>query len=74
LRFIEKNTNLLSGSEINGAKQRIEALRGLLKKSTDRHELQSSIEELNDYSRPFAERLMDTAVSTALKGKQIDDE
>ena len=74
LRFIEKNTNLISGSEINGAKQRIEALRGLLKKSTDRHELQSSIEELNDYSRPFAERLMDTAVSTALKGKQIDDE
>jgi molecular chaperone HscA len=74
LRFIEKNTNLLSGSEINGAKQRIEALRGLLMKSTDRHELQSSIEELNDYSRPFAERLMDTAVSTALKGKQIDDE
>lgn len=74
LRFIEKNTNLLSGSEINGAKQRIEALRGLLMKSTDRHELQSSIEELNDYSRPFAERLMDTAVSTALKGKLIDDE
>lgn len=74
LRFIEKNTNLLTGSEINGAKQRIDTLRGLLKRSTDRHELQSSIEELNDYSRPFAERLMDTAVSTALKGKQIDDE
>lgn len=74
LRFIEKNTNLLTGSEITGAKQRIDTLRGLLKRSTDRHELQSSIEELNDYSRPFAERLMDTAVSTALKGKQIDDE
>jgi molecular chaperone DnaK (HSP70) len=74
LRFIEKNTNLLTGSEINGAKQRIDTLKGLLKRSTDRHELQSRIEELNDYSRPFAERLMDTAVSTALKGKQIDDE
>ena len=74
LRFIEKNTNLLTDSEINGAKQRIDTLKGLLKNSTDRHELQSSIEELNDYSRPFAERLMDSAVSMALKGKQIDDE
>lgn len=74
LRFIEKNTNLLTGSEINGAKQRIDTLKGLLKSSSDRHELQSSIEELNDYSRPFAERLMDSAVSMALKGKQIDDD
>lgn len=73
LRFMDKNTNLLTVKEIEGTKQRIDSLKSLLKKSDDRHELQQSIEELNDYSRPFAERLMDTAVSSALKGKQIDE-
>jgi molecular chaperone HscA len=30
-----------------------------------------AVTELNDYTRPFAERLMDVAVSAALKGKEI---
>lgn len=70
-RFIDKNANLLSEDEKLGTKQRIEAVRGLLDGS-DRHQLQAKIEELNDFSRPFAERLMDVAVSKALKGNRID--
>ena len=70
-RFIDKNANLLSEDEKLGTEQRIEALRGLLDGS-DRHQLQAKIEELNDFSRPFAERLMDVAVSKALKGNRID--
>ena len=70
-RFIDKNANLLSGDEKLGTEQRIEAVRGLLDGS-DRHQLQAKIEELNDFSRPFAERLMDVAVSKALKGNRID--
>ena len=70
-RFIDKNANLLSEDEKLGTEQRIEALRGLLEGS-DRHQLQAKIEELNDFSRPFAERLMDVAVSKALKGNRID--
>jgi molecular chaperone HscA len=33
--------------------------------------IHTKIEELNEISRPFAERAMDVAVSTALKGKSI---
>jgi len=32
----------------------------------------NAVETLNEYTRPFAERLMDVAVSQAMKGKAID--
>ena len=70
-RFIEKNANLLSNEEKAGTEQRIETVRGLIDNG-DRHALQTAIENLNDFSRPFAERLMDIAVSKALKGNRID--
>ena len=37
----------------------------------DKNLIQTKIEELNEVSRPFAERAMDAAVSGALKGKTI---
>jgi molecular chaperone HscA len=37
----------------------------------DKNLIQTKIEELNEISRPFAERAMDQAVGGALKGKQI---
>jgi len=37
----------------------------------DKNLIQNKIEELNEISRPFAERAMDAAVSGALKGKSI---
>lgn len=70
-RFIEKNANLLTDEEIAGTEQRMEAVRGLIDNS-DRHLLQNAIEILNDFSRPFAERLMDIAISKAFKGNRID--
>ena len=33
--------------------------------------IQTKIEELNEITRPFAERAMDAAVGEALKGKNI---
>ena len=71
-RFINKNSNLLSAEELQGTKQRIEAVRGLIEQD-DRQLLQTAIEELNHFSRPFAERVMDIAVSMALKGNRIDE-
>ncbi len=71
-RFIVKNGNLLSEDELAGTKQRIERVKGL-SNHEDRHQLQTAIEELNDFSRPFAERIMDIAVSQALKGNRINE-
>ena len=38
---------------------------------TDKNLIQAKIEELNEISRPFAERAMDAAVSGVLSGKSI---
>ena len=71
-RFVEKNGQHLSQDEINGTKQRIEDLRCLLNNKADRNSINQQIELLNDYTRPFAERVMDIAIGQALKGKTLD--
>jgi molecular chaperone HscA len=71
-RFIEKNGQYLSAEEIAGSKQRIEDLRCLLNDKADRNSINKQIELLNDYTRPFAERVMDIAIGQALKGKTLD--
>jgi molecular chaperone HscA len=71
-RFLTKHGNLLSENEISGTKQRIDALKGLLT-TNNRNEILSGVEALNDYTRPFAERVMDVAVSAALKGNKIQE-
>jgi molecular chaperone HscA len=71
-RFLEKNSQYLSLEEIAGTKQRIEDLRCLLNEKADRNAINQQIELLNDYTRPFAERVMDIAIGQALKGKTLD--
>jgi molecular chaperone HscA len=71
-RFIEKNHAMLSDEEMEGTKQRINDLRGLLENTdSDRNAILDAVTRLNDYTRPFAERLMDQAIAVALKGKII---
>jgi molecular chaperone HscA len=69
-RFLEKNNELLSSEEIQGTKQRIESVKGLLD-STNRHEISNAVETLNEFTKPFAERVMDIAIAKALKGNDI---
>jgi len=69
-RFLEKNTELLTAEEIQGTKQRIETVKGLLD-SNNRHEISNAVETLNDFTKPFAERVMDIAIAKALKGNDI---
>ena len=40
--------------------------------SGDKDLILKRVDEVNDYTRPFAERLMDQAISTAMKGKSIE--
>jgi molecular chaperone HscA len=40
--------------------------------SGDKDEILTRIEEVNEFTRPFAERVMDQAISTAMKGKAIE--
>ncbi|MDB5118791.1 MAG: hscA [Sphingobacteriales bacterium] len=69
-RFITKNGAYLSEDEINETQNYIAALKEALK-SGDKDTIHKKVDELNEYTRPFAERLMDQAISTAMKGKEI---
>ncbi|WP_374950863.1 Fe-S protein assembly chaperone HscA [Mucilaginibacter sp.] len=70
-RFLEKNRTLLNATEISDTHIHLEALKAAL--STGEKDLiHAKIDVLNNFTRPFAERVMDVAISTAMKGKSID--
>lgn len=69
-RFLQKNADLLSQQELLQTAAAMQALQ-LSLTMEDKDLVQRKIEELNEISRPYAERLMDQAVSSAMKGKTI---
>lgn len=69
-KFLQKNASNLSQQELIDTAQAMQALQ-LSLTMDDKDLIHSKIEELNDISRPYAERIMDMAVSQAMKGKAI---
>jgi len=70
-RFLQKNTALLNETEIEGTRSKMDIVRRLLS-GVDKNAIHKSVEELNEFTRPFAERLMDMAISKAMKGKVLE--
>lgn len=70
-RFITKNGQVLTEAEQQETLSHIEALKIALQ-SGEKDLILKKADELNEYTRPFAERLMDMAVSKAMKGKSVD--
>lgn len=70
--FLKKNGEFLEISEINKTIELINALKNI-HASGKKDEILKAIDELNEYTRPFAERVMDLAISQAMKGKKIDE-
>jgi molecular chaperone HscA len=70
-RFIAKNANILTEAEINATNEHIAALKAALE-AGEKDLILKKADELNEFTRPFAERLMDMAVGQAMKGKSID--
>ena len=68
--FITKNASLLTADEMTATAIAMQALQMALT-MTDKNLIQTKTEELNEVTKPFAERAMDKAVSEALKGKSI---
>jgi molecular chaperone HscA len=69
-RFIEKNRALLSDEEIATTRAHMNEL-GVAIASKDKDRIQHATEQLNDISRPFAERVMDAALKEAMRGKKV---
>lgn len=70
-RFIEKNSAYLSQEEIDQTNAYIKSLKDALT-SGNKDLILKKLDELNEFTRPFAERLMDQAISSAMKGKAIE--
>ena len=69
-KFLQKNFEYLTKSEVTETSLAMQALQ-LSLDMNDKNLVQTKTEELNDISRPYAERIMDTAVSKAMAGKKI---
>lgn len=70
-RFILRNANMLTKDELSTTQRLIDNLKNL-RENGDKDSILAGIDQLNEYTRPFAERLMDIAVGHALKGTAID--
>ncbi|WP_432708231.1 molecular chaperone DnaK [Pedobacter sp.] len=70
-RFITKNGQVLTDEETSDTINHIDALKAALE-SGDKDLILKKADELNEFTRPFAERLMDMAVSKAMRGKSIE--
>ncbi|MNJ93159.1 Chaperone protein DnaK [compost metagenome] len=71
-RFIEKHKDLLIETEVTDTQRYIDSLKEALG-SGDKDLILKKTDELNEFTRPFAERVMDTAIGQAMKGKKIDE-
>ncbi len=69
-KFIGKNASLLTQHELIQTAEAMQALQ-LALTMEDKDLIHKKVEELNDISRPYAERAMDQAVSSAMKGRAI---
>ena len=69
--FLKKHGQLLSEAEINQTNDLLHALNHQLA-SGDKDQILTAIDAINEFTRPFAERVMDQAISVAMKGKSIE--
>ncbi len=69
-KFIAKNQAALTQQELIATAEAMQTLQ-LALTMDDKDLIHNKVEELNNISRPYAERVMDEAVSLAMKGRQI---
>lgn len=69
-KFVKQNVDIFSENEIITLAEKAEMLQNMVKQE-DKDQILSAMDELNNYSRPLAERAMDRAVALALKGNKV---
>ena len=70
LHFLQKHQARLSSAEHSTTQQAITALQQALEQK-DKNKIQAQCEQLNEITRPYAERIMNEAIGMALKGKTL---
>lgn len=70
--FIQKHNHLLAKEEIAGINNLATSLGNAIK-GNDKNVILKGMDDLDDYSKPMAERVMDASVAEAMKGKKITE-
>jgi molecular chaperone HscA len=70
-RFLQKNGSYVTPEETKKTNAHLAELKAAISNS-DKDLILKRIDEINEFTRPFAERLMDQAISTAMRGKSIE--
>ena len=68
--FLDKHGHLLSKEEIDSTKLLANALNDAFS-SESKDVILKKMDELEEYTRPLAERVMDYSISETMKGKKI---
>jgi len=71
-KFLNKNTEFLLPEEVSQTTKAIDDLRSAID-SENKDLIHQKTEALNEISRPYAERVMDMAISKAMSGRSIKD-
>ena len=69
-KFLEKHKEFISAEEVEATLAQISEVKKAITRK-DKNSIQLAQEKLNDISRPYAERVMDAAVSKAMSGKKL---
>jgi molecular chaperone HscA len=69
-KFIKQNSEILSKEEVDQISNYLELIRNQMLKD-DKDAINQAVEEMNNFSRPLAERAMNYNISKALAGKKI---
>ncbi|MCS7029810.1 MAG: Fe-S protein assembly chaperone HscA [Bacteroidia bacterium] len=69
-KFMDKHADLITPQEKENTEKAIQHLEEALK-TRNKDTIYKAIDELNEVTKPFAERAMDIAIAEALKGKKI---
>ncbi len=69
-KFLKINTAILNEEEIAGVRLHMNALEEVLD-SADKDLIHLKLDELNEFTQPFAHRVMDSVMLEAMKGKKI---
>jgi len=70
-KFVVNNRTELSDDELASIENHVKTLTAAIA-SQDKDQIQNAQDALNEFTKPFAERMMDDTISTALKGKSIE--
>jgi molecular chaperone HscA len=70
-RFLQKNGSYVTSEETVKTNEHLTELKTAIA-TGDKDLILKRIDEINEFTRPFAERLMDQAISTAMRGKSIE--